>query len=90
MTRPLTEGEAWREVARMEFDDEIGSGGLCFLVADLHDAKAIRTRTREAMYRHIDEHLDGAAWAYENCDPHAHEARCLAALWLAHEAEDRP
>jgi hypothetical protein len=94
----MTEAEAWREVAR-RFALAIAPYGLCYEIAELCDFEKVSESAYRTMSERVDEHLGGAKWAYEpravqGCWDIEHdysehrEARCLAALWLALEAEE--
>ena len=90
-----TEGDVWREVARrlVENKRQGGWGGLC------RQSRIVTNRSPalyDATYHRLDGYLAvGNPWAYKynynanyqtHCDTHR-EARTLAALWLACEAD---
>ena len=87
---PLTEAQAWREVARrfVERDDRAAGDGLCIAVAEIAREKAIsvarygKMKGRVRSYMLADEH-----YAYPYPWSEHIDARALAALWLACEAE---
>jgi hypothetical protein len=82
----MTEPEAWREIARRIVEGEWGRWGLCREVWLLYMERGITSSIR--MSERVKHHLDaaGLSWAYpEGTEP---EARALAALWLALEAEE--
>jgi hypothetical protein len=85
--RPMTEPEAWREIARRIVEGEWALSGLCREVWFLYMERGITRSIR--MFERVEDHLDAAGligWAYpEGTEP---EARALAALWLALEAEE--
>jgi hypothetical protein len=85
--RPMTEPEAWREIARRIVEGEWAFCGLCREVWFLYMERGIMRSIR--MLERVKHHLDAAGLiglAYpEGTEP---EARALAALWLALEAEE--
>ena len=86
MTRPLTEGEAFRLLARCFANtrgrDVTFSEGLYALKAD----RVIGARLHLRMFDRLAEHERRSV----TFDPMTNDARSLLALWLAHEAEDAP
>lgn len=93
----MTKPEAWREVARIWAEREEGWRlGLCSCVRLLYYRDKIGVQTYCHMRERIDSHLGNRIWAYnwrsnESNDHYAdrhREARTLAALWLALEAEE--
>lgn len=95
MSNHLREPEAWREIARRIAEDQWEGFGLCHEALVLRWGKRIHGFTEAEMRRRIRYHLnrpirsdpDGSEmWAYPyGTEP---EARILAALWLALEAEE--
>ena len=90
--RRLTEPEAWREIARRIAEGEWNNRGLCAEISDLCDegrlSLVIEWDMEDRIKRHLDARKNGWPhnWAYEcGTEP---EARILAALWLALEAEE--
>ena len=90
----MTEPEAWREIAR-RFARGKALHGLCHEVGVVFDSRRISDVVYDTMCGRIDEHLGDRAWGYDprigsggGYDHSEHrEARCLAALWLALDAE---
>jgi hypothetical protein len=82
----MTEPEAWREIARRIVEDEWARCGLCREVWFLYMERGIMRSIR--MLKRVKDHLDAAGliWAYP--EGTEREARALAALWLALEAEE--
>lgn len=88
MSKQLNEPEAWRETARRIAEGEWKKLGLCAELCDLCDEGLISwfmlCNMEDRIYSHLDTRL--GCWAYERgTEP---EARILAALWLALEAEE--
>jgi hypothetical protein len=89
--RTLTEPEAWREIARRIVEGEWEEFGLCLETEKLEDENMVTGKTCAAMRIRVCDHVaccDSAifGWAYSvGVEP---EARALAALWLALEAEE--
>jgi len=84
----MTEAEAWREIARRIVEGDWSRLGLCREVRFLHRVSAIAFSVHQSMAKRLTRHLIacGRIWAYpEGTEP---EARALAALWLALEAEE--
>ena len=90
-----TEAAAWREVAR-QLVEERGYVGLCDMVAYLEAYDSIGAETYYGMKDRLKGALGASVWAYPTgvnpplftyYDDHR-EARCLAALWFALEAEE--
>jgi len=87
----MTEAEAWREIARRIVDGEWSRLGLCNETVELKRKGDVTHATRMDMciraWRHAlsssSRHNGHAYRAGTN-----HEARALAALWLALEAEE--
>ena len=85
-----TEPEAWRYIARRIVERKWLKSGLCHEVWQLFDAERIEWRTWLTMKKRITRHLvvlgKNGDYAYPfGTEP---EARALAALWLALEAEE--
>lgn len=86
MSNCLTEPEAWREIARRIAEGRWDRLGLCHEALVLRWGKRIYGFTEVAMRSRIRSHLNTEMWAYRyGTKP---EARILAALWLALEAEE--
>ena len=89
MSGYLTEPEAWQEIARRIAEGEWNKAGLCAELCDLCVENRISSWfVMRDMEDRINSHLDTrlGCWAYERgTEP---EARILAALWLALEAEE--
>ena len=88
VTPELNEPEAWHEVARRIAEGEWNKMGLCAELCDLCDKTLISWFMLCDMEDRVYSHLDacGSNWAYKpGTEP---EARILAALWLALEAEE--
>jgi hypothetical protein len=89
--RPMTEPEAWREIARRIVEGEWEGVGLCREVVELKWQGVLTDNTRIAMLRRALNHV---FFSSNRHDGHAYfagterEARALAALWLALEAEE--
>ena len=87
----MTEAEAWREIARRIVDGKWGQYGLCRETSRLHWDQLITDDMAFAMCERILPHLMETSsrrhgYVYpEGTEP---EARALAALWLALEAEE--
>jgi hypothetical protein len=90
-----TEAAAWREVAR-QLVEERQEFGLCCHAARLWMGFRVNGETWAAMRARLADALEGRLWAYPvnwggaipaYYDDHR-EARCLAALWFALEAEE--
>lgn len=86
MSGYLTEPEAWQEIARRIADGEWERVGLCLEVDLLRWNLRICISTADAMRARIRFHRNTKTWAYPRGT--ASEARTLAALWLALEAEE--
>jgi hypothetical protein len=82
----LNEAQAWREIARRIVEGEWKGFGLCreIHVLLLAEDKILRD-VASAMFLHLGTYLD-YGWAYTPGEER--EARALAALWLALDAED--
>ena len=86
MSNFLTEPAAWREIARRIAEGRWDRLGLCHEALVLRWGKRIYGFTEAEMRRRIRYHINGEMWAYRHgTEP---EARILAALWLALEAEE--
>lgn len=88
MSKKLTEPEAWREIARRIVRRTWNKMGLCAELYDLCAERLISCFKMCDMEDRIKHHLrmHNSHWAYEaGTEP---EARILAALWLALEAEE--
>jgi hypothetical protein len=89
--RTMTEPEAWREIARRIVEGEWSRFGLCREVAGLRVQRKIAEEKAYAMTVNVLNHLVETGsrqhgYVYpEGTEP---EARALAALWLALEAEE--
>ena len=87
----MTEAEAWREIARRIVEGEWGWLGLCYEIARLKVQQRVADDQAGAMALRVEYHVESGAsrsypYAYvEGTEP---EARALAALWLALEAEE--
>ena len=83
--RTMTEPEAWREIARRIVNDkQCRVNGIYTLAVMLLSSKAIYSKTHKQMERRV-----GAYFRISEPDyPFEPEARALAALWLALEAEE--
>ncbi len=87
----MTEAEAWREIARRIVEGEWDQYGLCREVADLQVQRRITGEKASAMHINVLSHLIQTSsrlhgYVYpEGTEP---EARALAALWMALEAEE--
>lgn len=86
MSRYLTEPEAWREIARRIAEETWKRRGLCDEAGALYLQWRIGREMMLAMYARLEVYLGKAIWAYP-CGTQP-EARILAALWLALEAEE--
>lgn len=93
MTRPLTEGEAWRAIAEeLLTTGSLGkcwcgthsARGLCIVVGRWQRAGLISSAIEYDMGSRIDSYLNGQSFAYNTPSV---TARAMAALWLAEEAE---
>jgi hypothetical protein len=84
----LTESEAWREIARRIAEGEWNKAGLCAELCYLCVENLISGFMMCDMEDRINWHLDTrlGCWAYKPGEEP--EARILAALWLALEAEE--
>ena len=82
----MTEAEAWREIARRIVEGEWSRKGLRREALNLyHPTPIVDFETAQAMHVRIYKHVS-AGGVYEwGTEP---EARALAALWLALEAEE--
>ena len=86
----MDEAEAWRKIAEA-FAGKPGTTitcfGLCFAARECQAS----TPVRESMCARLDLYVVRGDWAYDDvsCRGYhgAREARCLAALWLAEDAE---
>jgi hypothetical protein len=93
LTEPqLTEPQAWRAIARQVHADERNLG-LCVEVELLYSGDCIDEQTKNTMRTRIRSHLrPGTSWAYPSRNFAEYrkyrDARILAALFFAHEAED--
>ena len=88
MSKQLNEPEAWREIARRISERGCVRYGLCAEANCLWTSERISLYTVIDMERRIAQHVlpHEYKWAYE---PGTElEARILAALWLALEAEE--
>lgn len=88
MSNYLTEPEAWQEIAQRIAGREWRKLGLCAELYDLCDEELISDFTMCHMEDRVESYLNRrlSCWAYEpGTEP---EARILAALWLALEAEE--
>ena len=88
MSNYLTEPEAWQEIAQRIAGREWRKLGICAELYDLCDEGLISWFMMCDMEDRVESHLDTRlrGWAYEpGTEP---EARILAALWLALEAEE--
>jgi hypothetical protein len=86
----MTEPEAWREIARRIVEGKWEGFGLCNEVLRLYGEDRTECAELHAMYKRVRQHVavspDSPHWAYPaGTEP---EARALAALWLALEAEE--
>jgi hypothetical protein len=84
----MTEAEAWREIARRIVEGEWVQCGLCRETWYLRIKGDVAISVWWRMHDHLKYHLNafGLDWAYPaGTEP---EARALAALWLALEAEE--
>ena len=92
MSRYLTEPEAWQEIARRIAEGEWVGCGLCAEIEVLHDQRRISLYMVLDMEERVESHLYFKLWAYEQMYAYEpgeeEEARILAALWLALEAEE--
>jgi hypothetical protein len=85
-THMLTEAQAWREIARRIVEGEWKRFGLCREIQALLLAEdKILRDDASAMFLRLGTYLD-YGWAYTPGEER--EARALAALWLALDAED--
>lgn len=86
MSNYLTEPEAWREIARRIAEGQWEGFGLCHEDSMLRWEERISASTHIAMRARTRFYLNDNLWAYPpRTEP---EARILAALWLALEAEE--
>ena len=87
----MTEAEAWREIARRIVEGEWLRLGLCFEAVELEWKGDVTHATRMDMCKRACRH---ALCSSSRHNGHAYragtepEARALAALWLALEAEE--
>ena len=88
MSNYLTEPEAWREIARRIAEGEWNKAGLCAELCGLCGKNLISWFMMWDMEDRVESHLDTrlGCWAYKPGEEP--EARILAALWLALEAEE--
>lgn len=93
-TVEMTEAEAWTEIARRILEGEWEERGICLEVYRLWTSNDVSDDIRSRMARRVDAHVDlvnvGRVWqsdyAYDpGCEP---EARALACLWMALEAQE--
>jgi hypothetical protein len=88
----MTEPEAWREVARRFAEGEAPTS-LCREALHLFRRRLVDAFLCDDMRRRVRGHVVAnatnyeTAWAYPLSSEYD-EARCLAALWLALEAEE--
>jgi hypothetical protein len=88
VSKQLNEPQAWREIARRIAEGKWRKLGLCAELCDLCDERLISCFMMCDMEDRINQHVrrHGGYWAYKpGTEP---EARALAALWLALEAEE--
>ena len=86
MSNHLTEPEAWREIARRIAKEERRNFGLWGEIIWLFADRCIDVHTMERMRDRVRPRPASWGWgAMSNMEP---EARILAALWLALEAEE--
>lgn len=84
----VTEAAAWREVARLLVEDRQGVE-LCTNVYALLLGKRISPYLHAVMYMRVRRATSPYVWEYRGSEDDDHrEARCLAALWFALEAEE--
>ena len=87
----MTEPEAWREIARRIVEGEWSRLGLCREVANLQVQRRITEKKASAMAINVLSHLmetSSRQHGYVYPEGTEREARALAALWLALEAEE--
>jgi hypothetical protein len=86
----MTEPEAWRYIALRIVEGRWCKIGLCYETYELFDAERIEVRTWLSMKKRVARHLLGLGESGEFAYPMGTkpEARALAALWLALEAEE--
>lgn len=83
----LTEPQAWREIARRIAEREWTAYGLCYEIWYMGFYGYISSTIQKQMKDRLDEYMsDPEAYAYHPGTEA--EARTLAALWLACEAEE--
>jgi hypothetical protein len=81
----MTEAEAWREIARRIVEGEWSRLELCYDAHKLYLQSQIDRPLSVKMRERLEQHIGrGLAYPY-GTEP---EARALAALWLALEAEE--
>lgn len=85
-TKKLTEKQAWRKIARRIEAGTWCKAGLCREVIALYTHDEISFNTSDQMHHRIGLYLGDNTWAYRMGEEH--EARTLAALWMALEAEE--
>lgn len=91
----MTEAEAWREIARAFAEREdagLALAGLCWAAEGLAQIGHISFEDASDMEARVQGYMNHAGFAYHTDlstfdNAFEHEARCLAALWLAEEAE---
>lgn len=88
MARKLTEKQAWRYIAMRIAERGWTESGLCREVRLLRYREQISDNTSHHMYRRIELYLGGSVWAYPYGKDNE-EARILAALWMALDAEEK-
>lgn len=93
--RALTRVQAWRRIARKLLNQGRCEAGLCHEVSVLGLRDVIEWGTYSTMKAQILEHIAELAKIGEVMDGYAygahggrHEERAMAALWMAHEAEE--
>ena len=83
-----TEAAAWREVARLLVEDRQGVD-ICTNAYVLLLDKRIGPYMHAVMYMRVRSSTSPYVWEYRGSEDDDHrEARCLAALWFALEAEE--
>jgi hypothetical protein len=89
--RTMTEPEAWREIARRIVEGKWNKYGLCGEAADLYVRLLVTGNMATAMCERVRPHVlstSGRQRGYAYPAGTEPEARALAALWLALEAEE--
>jgi hypothetical protein len=87
----MTEPEAWREIARRIVEGDWKKCGLCREAGALHENDKVTTAVFRSMSYRVRQHVaycDSAVWGWAYRMGTEPEARALAALWLALEAEE--